>query len=77
MLLSLLWDEIVADDMMMFSLKVMKFLIWNVLLKLNSKSYRVVKKKRIIYDAFHIENSWRKEFEDFSFFFSYLVSCYC
>ena len=51
MLLSLLWDEIVADDMMMFSLKVMKSLIWNVLLKLNSKSYHVVKEKGIIYDA--------------------------
>ena len=51
MLLSLLWDEIVADDMMMFSVKVMKLLISNVLLKLNSKSYHVVKEKRIIYDA--------------------------
>ena len=51
MLLSLLWDEIVADDMMMFSVKVMKLLIWNVLLKLNSKSYHVVKEKGIIYDA--------------------------
>ena len=55
MLLSLLWDEIVADDMMMFSVKVMKLLInlliSNVLLKLNSKSYHVVKEKGIIYDA--------------------------
>ena len=51
MLLSLLWDEIVADDMKMFSVKIMKLLIWNVLLKLNSKSYHVVKEKRIIYDA--------------------------
>ena len=51
MLLSLLWDKIVADDMMMFSVKVMKLLIWNVLLKLNSKSYHVVKEKGIIYDA--------------------------
>ena len=51
MLLSLLWDKIVADDMMMLSVKVMKLLIWNVLLKLNSKSYHVVKEKRIIYDA--------------------------
>ena len=51
MLLSLLWGEIVADDMMMFSVKVMKLLIWNVLLKLNSKSYHVVKEKGIIYDA--------------------------
>ena len=50
MLLSLLWDEIVADDMM-FSVKVMKLLIWNVLLKLNSKSYHVVKEKGIIYAA--------------------------
>ena len=31
MLLSLLWDEIVADDMKMFSVEVMKLLIWNVL----------------------------------------------
>ena len=46
MLLSLLWDEIVADDIM-FSVKVMKLLIWNVLLKLNSKSYHVVKEERI------------------------------
>ena len=51
MLLSLLWDEIVADDMKMFSVKVTKLLIWKVLLKLNSKSYHVVKEKRIIYDA--------------------------
>ena len=50
MLLSLLWDEKVADDMI-FSVKVMKLLIGNVLLKLNSKSYHVVKEKRIIYDA--------------------------
>ena len=42
MLLSLSWDEIVADDIKMFSVKVMKLLIWNVLLKLNSKSYLVV-----------------------------------
>ena len=51
MLLSLLWDEIVADDMKMFSVRVMKLLIWKVLLKWNSKSYHVVKEKRIIYDA--------------------------
>ena len=51
MLLSLLWDEILSDDMMMFSIKVMRLLIWNVLLKLNSKSYHIVKGKRIIYDA--------------------------
>ena len=51
MLLSLLWNEIVGDDMKMFSVKVMKLLIWKVLLKLNSKSYHVVKEKRIIYDA--------------------------
>ena len=47
MLLSLLWDEIVADDTKMFSVKVMKLLIWKVLLKLNSKSYHVVKKKEL------------------------------
>ena len=35
----------------MFSVKAMKLLIWKVLLKLNSKSYHVVKEKRIIYDA--------------------------
>ena len=51
MLFSLLWDERVADDVKMFSVKIMKLLIWNVLLKLNSKSYQVVKEKRIIYDA--------------------------
>ena len=48
MLLSSLWDEIVADDMIMFSVGVMKLLICNVLLKLNSKSYHGVEEKRII-----------------------------
>ena len=67
MLLSLLWDEIVADDMKMFSVRVIKLLIWKVLLKLNSKSYHVVKEKRIIYDAI-LKNSSQKEFEDFLFF---------
>ena len=75
MLLSLLWDEIAADDMMMFSVKIMKlYLIWNVLLKLNSKSYHFVKKKRIIYHAFNIENLWRKEFEDFLSFSCHVSS---
>ena len=31
MLFTLLWDEILSDDMMMFSVKVMRLLIWNVL----------------------------------------------
>ena len=68
MLLSSLWDEIVADDMIMFSVGVMKLLICNVLLKLNSKSYHVVEEKRIIYDAI-----WKlvtKGIRRFSFFFS-------
>ena len=67
MLLSSLWDEIVADDMIMFSVGVMKLLICNVLLKLNSKSYHVVEDKRIIYDAI-----WKlvtKGIRRFSFFF--------
>ena len=72
MLLSLLWDEIVADDMKMFSVGVMKLLIWKVLLKWNSKSYHVVKEKRIIYDAI-LKNSSRKKFEDFLFFSPCLV----
>ena len=71
MLLSLLWDEMVADDMMMFSVKVMKLLIWSVLFKLNSKSYNVVKEKRIIYDAIlktrHERNS--------KIFFFFLTMC--
>ena len=67
MILSLLWDEIVADDMKTFPVKVMKLLIWNVLLKLNSKSYHVVKEKKN-YLRRDIENSSRKEFEDFLFF---------
>ena len=68
MLLSSLWDEIVADDMIMFSVGVMKLLICNVLLKLNSKSYHGVEEKRIIYDAI-----WKlvtKGIRWFSFFFS-------
>ena len=67
MLLSSLWDEIVADDMTMFSVGVMKLLICNVLLKLNSKSYHIVEEKRIIYDAI-----WKlvtKGIRRFSFFF--------
>ena len=66
MLLSSLWDEIVADDMIMFSVGVMKLLICNVLLKLNSKSYHGVEEKRIIYDAI-----WKlvtKGIRRFSFF---------
>ena len=73
MLLSSLWDEIVADDMIMFSVGVMKLLICNVLLKLNSKSYHVVEEKRIIYDAI-----WKlvtKGIRRFSFFFPHHVSC--
>ena len=73
MLLSLLWDEIVADDMKMFSVKVTKLLIWKVLLKLNSKSYHVVKEKRIIYDAI-LKNSSQKKNSKI-FFFSHHVSC--
>ena len=73
MLLSSLWDEIVADDMIMFSVGVMKLLICNVLLKLNSKGYHVVEEKIIIYDAI-----WKlvtKGIRRFSFFFSHHVSC--
>ena len=51
----------------MFSVRVMKLLICNVLLQLNSKRYHVVKEKTIIYDAI-LKNSSRKEFEDFLFF---------
>ena len=73
MLLSLLWDEIVADEMMMFSVKVMKLLIWNVLFKLNSKSYHVLKEKRIIYDA--ILKTRHQRNSKIFFFFSHHVSC--
>ena len=45
----------------------MKLLIWKVLLKLNSKSYHVVKENKK-YLRRDIENSSRKEFEDFLFF---------
>ena len=72
MSLSLLWDKIVADDMM-FSVKVMKLLIWKVLLKLNSKSYHVVKEKRIIYDA--ILKTRHERNSKIFFFFSHHVSC--
>ena len=71
MLLSLLWDEIVADDIM-FSVKVMKLLIWNVLLKLNSKSYHVVKEKRIIHDAI-LKTRHERNWKIFFFFSPCLV----
>ena len=67
MLLSLLWDEIVTDDMKMFSVKAMKLLIWKVLLKLNSKSYHVFKEKRLFTTPY-----WKlvtKRIRRFSFFF--------
>ena len=53
--------------MNMFSVKVMKLLIWKVLLKLNSKSYHVVKEKRLFTTPY-----WKlvtKRIRRFSFFF--------